>query len=126
LLHALRENEIVAIQGDRLYHAHWATARFFGAEMRFPLGPFILARISGAPVLPGFVVREQWLKYRVIMGEPIRVADTGDRERDLQEAVQQAVAFLEKNVRAYDYQWLNFFDVWATQMPPEAAPGSQD
>jgi predicted LPLAT superfamily acyltransferase len=125
LLHALRENEIVAIQGDRLYHAHWAPAQFLGVEMRFPLGPFILAYINGSPILPGFVVREKWLRYRVIMGEPIMVAHTDDRDRDLQAALQQAVAFLEKNLRAYNHQWLNFFDVWATQISPGASPGSR-
>lgn len=126
LLHALRGNEIIAIQGDRLYHAHWTTAQFFGLEMRFPLGPFILAYISGAPILPGFVVREKWLRYRVIMGEPILISHSDDRERDLRTALQQAVAFLEKNVRAYDDQWLNFFDVWATQMSPDGIPDHQN
>ena len=120
LLHALRENEIVAIQGDRVYQGHGAAARFFGEEMRFPLGPFILAYFSGAPVLPGFVVRERWLRYRVILGEPIEVSRSVDRDRCLRAALQQAVAFLESNVRVYDHQWLNFFDLWAAQKPAAA------
>ncbi len=115
LLHALRGNEIVAIQGDRMYHAHSVQVQFFGVKMKFPLGPFFLAYCSGAPILPGFVVREKWLRYRVIMGEPIRISQTGDRDRNLQAAAQQAVAFLENSVRIYNYQWLNFYDVWATQ-----------
>jgi len=123
LLHALRGNEIVAMQGDRIYHAHWATARFFGKETKFPLGPFILSYIGGSPILPGVIVRERWLRYRVIMGEPILISHTDDREKDLQAALQQAVAFLEEMVRAYDHQWLNFFDFWKTQTSPKGIAG---
>ena len=125
LLHALRENEIVAIQGDRLFHAHSAPARFFGREVRFPLGPFVLSYVGGAPILPGFVVRDAWLRYRVIMGEPIHIPHTGDRERDLRAALQQAVSFLEENVRVYSHQWMNFFDFWEAQAATKGIPVSR-
>jgi len=115
LIHALRENEIVAIQGDRIYSNYCGIANFFGQDTRFPLGPFLLAYISGAPVLPGFVVREKWLRYRVIMGDPIRICHTEDREQDLRVALEQGVSFLQKAVHAYSDQWLNFFDFWAAQ-----------
>jgi predicted LPLAT superfamily acyltransferase len=81
----------------------------------FPLGPFLLSHLAGAPILPGFVVREKWLRYKVIMGEPIYVQETEDRELYSLSAARQAVAFLEDNVRTYDDQWLNFFDFWAAQ-----------
>ena len=72
LLQALGRNEIVAIQGDRVYQArHGAEVMFFAAPAAFPLGPFLLSQVSGAPVLPGFVVRRGWLRYRVLLGEPI-------------------------------------------------------
>jgi predicted LPLAT superfamily acyltransferase len=113
LLAALRANEIVAIQGDRVYQGFSAEMPFFGATASFPLGPFFLAYVSGAPVLPGFVVRDGWLRYRVIMGEPIELPQTGDRDCDLRSGLRQAVLFLEENVRKYYDQWLNFFEFWA-------------
>jgi KDO2-lipid IV(A) lauroyltransferase len=112
LLAALRGNEIVAIQGDRVYQGFSAELPFFGAPASFPLGPFFLAYITGAPVLPGFVVRKGWLRYRVIMSDPIELPQTGDRERDLEAGLRQAVRFLEENVRKYHDQWLNFFEFW--------------
>ncbi len=112
LLAALRNGEIVAMQGDRVYQAFKAELPFCGAPAEFPLGPFLLARISGAPLLPGIVVRTGWLRYRVILGEPIRVDSTGDRDRDLRAALERAVRFLEENVRIYHDQWLNFYDFW--------------
>jgi len=112
LLAALRANEIVAIQGDRVYQGFSAELPFFGEKASFPLGPFFLAYVSGAPVLPGFVVRDGWLRYRVVMGDPIELPQTGDRDCDLLFGLRQAVRFLEENVREYYDQWLNFFEFW--------------
>src|SRR5580698_11593777 len=71
LLQALRRNEIVAMQGDRVYQRHSAEVPFFSRPASFPLGPFLLSQVSGAPVLPGFVIRQGWLRYRALMGDPI-------------------------------------------------------
>ncbi len=129
LLHALRANEIVAIQGDRTYGGFSAELPFFGEKASFPLGPFLLSYISGAPVLPGLVIREGWLRYRVIMGEPILLPHTGDRDSDLQAGLRLTVGFLEENVRNYYNQWLNFYEFWPAGAPvnkvPESIPGRQ-
>lgn len=112
LLRALRRNEIVAMQGDRVYQGFSASLPFFSAPASFPLGPFLLSMVSGAPVLPGFVVRERWLRYRVLMGDPILPVNTGNRDADLQAGLSQAVRFLEDALRTYYDQWLNFFEFW--------------
>lgn len=76
------------------------------------MGPFLLAYVSGAPLLPGFVVRRKWLRYRVILGEPIVFPHTGERDPELHAGLEKAVRFLEETVRAYPEQWLNFYDFW--------------
>jgi KDO2-lipid IV(A) lauroyltransferase len=113
LLNALRNNEIVAMQGDRVYRSFCAETQFFGATARFPMGPFFLAYISGAPLLPGFVLRRKWLRYRVVLGEPIVFPHIGERDIELRAGLEKAVRFLEENVRAYPEQWLNFYDFWS-------------
>ncbi len=116
LLQALRRNEIVAIQGDRVYQRHSADVPFFSEPAAFPLGPFLLSQVSGAPVLPGFVIRQGWLRYRVRMGDPIppvpSPATFDDRDAGQQRGLCQAVGFLEKTLAAHYDQWLNFFDFW--------------
>ncbi len=124
LLQALRRNEIVAIQGDRVYRRHSADVPFFSEPAAFPLGPFLLSQVSGAPVLPGFVIRQGWLRYRVLMGDPIpplssqaASADTSqatsdDSEADPHAGLRLAVRFLEKTLATHFDQWLNFFDFW--------------
>ncbi len=116
LLQALRRNEIVAMQGDRVYQRHSAEVAFFSQPASFPLGPFLLSQVSGAPVLPGFVIRQGWLRYRALMGDPIPPVTShshgDDRDAGLQEALGQAVLFLEKTLAIYYDQWLNFFSFW--------------
>ena len=121
LLAALRRNEIVAIQGDRVYQQRTFDVPFFSQTTRFPVGPFMLAQVSGAPVLPAFAIRRGWLRYQVLMGDPIAIVpapgNRGNGEAILYDAMSQAVRFLEKTL-AVDYdQWMNYFDFWpvATQ-----------
>jgi predicted LPLAT superfamily acyltransferase len=99
---------------------------FFSQPTSFPLGPFLLSQVSGAPVLPGFVIREGWLRYRALMGDPIAPAPSqvksqvtsqatsGEDNRDagLQEALGHAVRFLEKTLTSHYDQWMNFFEFW--------------
>jgi predicted LPLAT superfamily acyltransferase len=112
LLHALRNNEIVAMQGDRIYQDPGAEVEFFGRTARFPLGPFVLAHVARAPVLPALAIRKSWLKYRLIVGAPIILDPSADREMELRAALLQAVRFLETNLKTCPEQWLNFFDFW--------------
>jgi predicted LPLAT superfamily acyltransferase len=112
LLQALRRNEIVAMQGDRVYQRHSADVPFFSEPASFPLGPFLLSQVSGAPVLPGFVVRQGWLRYRALMGDPIPPVESGGDDAGLRAALGEAVRFLEKTLAINYDQWLNFFDFW--------------
>jgi KDO2-lipid IV(A) lauroyltransferase len=112
LLQALRRNEIVAMQGDRVYQRHSADVPLFSQSASFPLGPFLLSQVSGAPVLPGFVIREGWLRYRACMGDPIPPVPAAGGDAGLQEALVQAVRFLEKTLATHYDQWMNFFDFW--------------
>jgi len=112
LLQALRRNEIVAMQGDRVYQRHSADVPFFLQPAAFPLGPFLLSQVSGAPVLPGFVIREGWLRYRACMGDPIAPVPAGEGDAALHGALSEAVRFLEKTLTTHYDQWMNFFDFW--------------
>lgn len=116
LLQALRRNEIVAMQGDRVFQPHSFDVPFFSQPTSFPAGPFMLAQVSGAPVLPAFVIRRGWLRYRALIGDPITVAPTAskcdDDKAPLYRGMCKAVEFLEATLMTHHDQWLNFFDFW--------------
>lgn len=117
LLQALRRNEIVAMQGDRIYQRRTFEVPFFSQPTSFPLGPFLLSQVSGAPVLPAFVIRRGWLRYQVLMGDPIPPVSpsttSGVDDASLYEAMRQAVDFLEMTLTTHYDQWMNFFNFWA-------------
>jgi lauroyl/myristoyl acyltransferase len=112
LLKALRGDDIVALQGDRVYRNGAVDVPFFARNASFPIGPFVLAYVSGAPILPAVVIREKWLTYRVIVGEPIRLDNSMDRAEELDRGLRLAVNYLESVLIKYPDQWLNFFDFW--------------
>jgi len=109
LLAALRRNEAVAMQGDRPTGERGDTrVDFFGAPASFPIGPFVLARAAGAPVVPAFCALTADGRYRIGMEPPIWVKPGGEVA-----ALGAAVQALERAVRRHPTQWFNFFDVWS-------------
>ncbi len=113
LLDALRRGEIVALQGDRPRSGgRTVEASLFGRPFALPVGPAALARAAGVPIVPVFVVREGRLRYRCLLRPAIHVAPSGDRQRDLQEALGRFAADLEAVIRREPYQWFCFRRLW--------------
>lgn len=108
LLAALRRREAVAMQADRPTGGRGdCLVPFFGAPAAFPLGPFVLARAAGAPVVPAFCVMTEDARYRITIEPAIWVKPGGEAA-----ALATMVGALERAVRASPTQWFNFFDVW--------------
>jgi phosphatidylinositol dimannoside acyltransferase len=108
LVAALRRGEIVAVQGDRaLGDRTDAHVSFFGVPARFPLGPFVLARAAGAPVVPAFCVLGRDRRYRITLGAPLVVGPDGEPA-----ALARWVDEFESAVGRNPEQWFNFFSVW--------------
>jgi lauroyl/myristoyl acyltransferase len=109
LLAALRRGEVVALQGDRAIGTQGdALIPFFGRPAPFPLGPFILARAAGVPVVAAFCLLEPDDRYAIRIAPAVTV-ERGDEA----DAARQWVAVLEDVVREHPTQWFNFFDVWS-------------
>ena len=108
LVAALRRNEVVALQGDRALGGRGDRLQpLFGAPAPFPLGPFVLARAAGAPVLPAFCLLRPDRRYTIAIGEPWTVSSGGEAA-----ALAHWVGVLEAMIRRHPTQWFNFYDVW--------------
>jgi predicted LPLAT superfamily acyltransferase len=130
MVRALREGTLVAVQGDRPVDERVVGVPFLGREAAFPVGPFMVAAVSGAPVIPTFSIRLGPASYRFFALPPMHLSFSRERSRDaqLREWVEQYVCELESLARGYPYQWFNFYDFWDAEPPlmrrtttPEAA-----
>ncbi len=117
-LRALRENRLLALQGDRDFNDRGVWIDFFGVPAPFPVGPFTIAAITGAPLLPSFITYTTGQRFVVEIGEPIRVENTGNRDADVRRALEQWVAVLEAAVRRWPTQWYTFYDFWQKERAP--------
>jgi len=113
LLKALREGEIVSIQGDRVEGGVGETrGRLFGREVRLPNGPFILALAGQVPIYPLFIARAGCRTYHIIVREPIRVQNLGNRDENIAAGVAEWCAVLEQIVASRWEQWFAFAPIF--------------
>jgi lauroyl/myristoyl acyltransferase len=115
LVHALRRNEVVAMQLDRT-NAFGRTVRapFFGEPAEFAAGPFHLARVARSPILSAFAPRVARRHYSVRFGGAYEVPHTARGER-VAPIAAQVVADFERFVREYPLQWFQFSAFWGEQ-----------
>ena len=110
LLNALRNGEIISMQGDRVAgDVARAHVKFFKREILLPNGPFVLSLVSEAPIYPLFIVRTGYRKYKILAREPIVCAGTAvSRDEIIAEAMKRWAAVLEEIVHHYWPQWFAF------------------
>lgn len=114
MIHALRQNEIVALQLDRMNGPGGArTLPFFGALASFPSGPFVLARLSGAPLIPVFVPRLGVRHYGVRLGSEVYLKREMRDAPALERAMAGVVGEFEAIIREFPSQWFQFAPFWS-------------
>jgi lauroyl/myristoyl acyltransferase len=97
--------DVVWRQGQRSL-----TGEFLGHPVRLPEAPFVLALVSGAPLIVFFAFRTPDGQYRFSAQPPISVTAPNRRDRQiaLRSAAQLYLRYLEKAVREHPYQWYHF------------------
>jgi KDO2-lipid IV(A) lauroyltransferase len=124
---ALRQNEIVAMLGDRIEPQKTMIFDFFGRKTPFPIGVAVLAMATGAPVLPVFVVMERSRKYRGAIEPSISFESSSreDREATIRKGMERLIKKFESYIEKYPDQWYNFYSYWdeATKSMREAKNG---
>lgn len=117
-LQALKRNELVALLPDQ--NAGDVFVPFFGYLAGTVAGPALLALRTGAPILPVFCTRQPDDTYLFEILSPFTVQPSGDKERDVTEAMTRITAIIEQQVRKYPSQWLWLHNRWKTRPPEEA------
>lgn len=126
MIRALRRNEVVALQLDRIPGSA-RSVPFFGSPARFPIGPFVLARLSGAPLIPVFIPRLGTRHYAIRIGSRFTLSRDVRDGHALNNVMTAVVRELEAIVREFPTQWFQFVPFWPSAAAPrEVAPPARE
>jgi KDO2-lipid IV(A) lauroyltransferase len=104
VLEALKRNEIVFILGDNLKKGKVETF-FFGQRVPSPRGPVSLARRSGAPLVPMYLIRNYHGGLQLIIEPELLLIGNGNVYEDILSHTRQVVRHLESLIGRYPDQW---------------------
>ena len=111
LMRAFGRGESVALMNDQKFNGGVA-APFFGVTAHTAPGPSTFALKFGAPIVPMSVQRLRKARFRVIVHEPIRLEDTGDRAADIAVGVRRINAFMEERILDRPQEWFWVHKRW--------------
>ncbi len=111
---ALKNNECVGLLVDQgADTTNGVIIDFFDRRTFGNKGLSVLALKTGAPVVPGFLIRDGE-KFRFVSGPEIPLIKTGDRQKDIEINTQQYNSVIEKFIRQYPDQWFWVHRRWKT------------
>jgi Kdo2-lipid IVA lauroyltransferase/acyltransferase len=121
MLRGLAHNGIVATMIDQnMAWQEGVFVDFFGRPACTTTGLALLALHTDAPVVPGYILRLENGKYRMVIKEEMAVIRTGDEKADILINTQNFTKFIEDTVREYPDQWFWMHQRWKTK-PWQAA-----
>lgn len=120
---ALRANEVVLMQGDRVMPGQRGRKiPFMGGHVMLPPGPVKLAMATGAPIVPVCAPRGPDGRIHIEMHEPIWIDESEPHESGPHPAELKLGKVLEGWVRRFPDQWLMIHRVWCEDRTPQGEP----
>jgi KDO2-lipid IV(A) lauroyltransferase len=110
----LATNGIVAMLLDRHVGRDRIDVTFFGRPAGFVRTPAMIGYLSGAPLVPAFMIRQADNRFVGVLGDPIMVDSTKPTEDAVRAATQAFAAQLEERIRASPQLWYQFYPYWRT------------
>ncbi|MBA2883047.1 KDO2-lipid IV(A) lauroyltransferase [Desulfosalsimonas propionicica] len=115
MLSALHNNELIGMLLDQNARVKDGVfVDFFGSPACTGKGMALLARRTGAPVVPVFLVREKGY-YRVECHPALPKIETRDKTKDIEAATALYNKVIEDMIRRYPQQWFWVHHRWKTK-----------
>lgn len=112
----LRDNNPLAILGDRDFSNHGIRTDFFGKPAFLPKGPAIFGLRTEAPIIPSFILRLKDDSFRLVFEKPIETGYLGDSEENaVKQLMRKYISVIEKYIRNFPDQWYAFRRVWESK-----------
>lgn len=109
---ALKNNELLALLGDRNFSSKGLEMEFFGRTTLMPTGPAVLSCRTGAAIVCGFMIRQKNDTFRISFEKPIYPDADADENDCVKKIMRQYLSSTECIVRQHPDQWYVFKDFW--------------
>ncbi len=106
LLNRLQAGKTLALPSDRDLKGRGVTVKFFGEETSLPAGPFVLAKRTGAPVMPVATYFKERRGHHFVVRPPLDAAGS------VEDMAQELAEHFEDFIRANPTQWHLLQPLW--------------
>ena len=110
---ALKNNELLALLGDRDFSKHGVEAKFFSRNSVMPKGPPVLSYRTGAAIVPSFVLRNSDDTFRFVFEKPILPPPDLDEVEAVKDIMKKYLSVVESYIKEYPGQWYVFKEFWS-------------
>ena len=111
-LRALNQGAVVGIVGDRDYTHHGLLVTVCGKALRIPVCTASAAGPTGAPIVPTWLARSGWTRFRHFAGRPLRADPNLPKREEIKRLCHSLAHWFERVLRAAPSQWVAFHPVW--------------
>ncbi len=118
----LAQNRAIALLMDRHVDRDRVEVQLFGRRAFFLRTPALLSYLTGAPLVPCFIVRNGPRRFDVIAEDAIEVDHTLPRDRGVQQVAQRFATVLERQIRRRPECWYQFYPYWKMQADEALSP----
>lgn len=101
----LKAGGMVGILVDQAVNTGGVMIDFLGHPASAALGPLLLARQTGAMILPCFISRDANHRQTIEMHRPLEIPETGNLEADLIAAARELHGLIERQIRYQPDEW---------------------
>ncbi|OPY03422.1 MAG: Lipid A biosynthesis lauroyl acyltransferase [Syntrophorhabdus sp. PtaB.Bin047] len=116
VMRLLRKSSIIAILADqREKRSRGVFVDFFGHKVPTSKGTAMIAMKTGCQVVPCYPVRNGFLRYTIMCGEPLVMERDGDIDDLIAKNTRKINAFLEDIIRQYPDEWFWVHQRWGRE-----------
>jgi lauroyl/myristoyl acyltransferase len=109
---ALKNNELLALLGDRDFSNNGLPVIFCGKSAVMPKGPAALSYRTGAVIVPSFITRNSDDTFTFAFEKPILPEMAADEDNAIKSIMGKYLPIVESYVKKYPGQWYVFRNFW--------------
>ncbi|MFH1777305.1 MAG: lysophospholipid acyltransferase family protein [Candidatus Omnitrophota bacterium] len=116
-LEVLEKNEILILLLDQNFGSGGVFVSFFNRAAATATGPVVLAKRTGAKIVPMFINRDDFGVQEIIIEDIYKLLPSDDPEEFIKQNIQQLTKIIENYVKKYPLNWNWIHNRWKARPP---------